>query len=57
MDSPELRFIYDYAFELKMLPGDMLRRLTSKELTFIMAHCRVKSAEYERDQAHNKAQQ
>jgi hypothetical protein len=57
MTSPELRFIYDLADDKKMLAGEMLRKISSKELTYWMAYHRIKSIEQEQQAAESRNRQ
>lgn len=50
MHSPELRFYYDLADKKNMLVGEMLKKISSKELTEWVAYYRIKSIENEQDE-------
>jgi hypothetical protein len=57
MHSPELRFYYDLADKKNMLVGEMLRKISSRELTEWVAYYRIKAVEQEQDDRNRENRQ
>jgi hypothetical protein len=57
MNSPELRFLFDLAHEKKMLPRELMKRITSRDITELIAYYHIKTVEQELEAADAKNKQ